>query len=153
VAETSLTENRTTAPGVAQTGPARSRVIAAWIIALAADGLQILVFPFFIAGVDSPFDAALDVVVGGALTWLLGFHWVFVPSAVAELVPVLDELPTWTASVFFVRRIWPGRASAPNPLAAVVSQMGAPARRWLGAFALAAVFACAAIAWLIQHRK
>jgi hypothetical protein len=77
---------------------------AAWSIALAADALQIAVFPLFAVGGVSPADSALDVVVALLLTKLLGWHWAFLPSLVAELVPGLDLFPTWTAAVFFVTR-------------------------------------------------
>jgi len=46
----------------------------------------------------------LDLVVGGILVRLLGWHWAFLPSLVAELVPGLDLFPTWTAAVWYVSR-------------------------------------------------
>ena len=52
----------------------------------------------------SPLDTALDVVVGAILIKLLGWHWAFLPTFAAELVPGLDLLPTWTAAVFFATR-------------------------------------------------
>jgi len=77
---------------------------AAWLIALAADTLQIAVFPMFVEGGFSPSDAALDVVVGLLLVKLLGWHWAFLPSFGAELIPGLDLFPSWTAAVYFVTR-------------------------------------------------
>ncbi len=76
----------------------------AWSIALAADALQIGLFPFFAAGGISPADTALDLIVAVALTRILGFHWAFLPSLAAELLPGFDLFPTWTAAVFFVTR-------------------------------------------------
>ncbi len=76
----------------------------AWAIALAADALQITVFPLFAEGGASPADTALDLVVGLLLTKLLGWHWAFLPSFGAELIPGLDLFPTWTAAVWFVTR-------------------------------------------------
>jgi hypothetical protein len=35
---------------------------------------------------------------------LLGWHWAFLPSAAAELIPGADLFPTWTAAVWFVTR-------------------------------------------------
>jgi hypothetical protein len=76
----------------------------AWSIALAADALQIGAFPLFAAGGISPADTALDLIVAVALTKVLGWHWAFLPSLGAELIPGLDLFPTWTAAVFFVTR-------------------------------------------------
>ena len=81
-----------------------ARVRAARWIAVAADFLQIAAFPFFFQGAASPWDDALDVSVALAMGVLIGWHWAFLPSFLAELVPGLDLLPTWTAAVFFVTR-------------------------------------------------
>ena len=53
-------------------------------------------------GALSPVNDALDVGVGLALTWLLGWHWAFLPSFLSELIPIWDLVPTWTAAVWFV---------------------------------------------------
>ena len=74
----------------------------AWIIAMAADALQLAALPVFAAGGISPADTVLDLIVGFALIKLLGWHWAFLPSLAAELVPGLDLFPTWTAAVLFV---------------------------------------------------
>ena len=76
----------------------------AWAIAVAADAIQIALFPMFAEGGASPADTALDVVVALLLTKLLGWHWAFLPSLGAELIPGLDLFPTWTAAVYFVTR-------------------------------------------------
>lgn len=76
----------------------------AWAIALAADALQIALFPLFAEGGASPADSALDIVVGLLLVKLLGWHWAFLPTLGAELIPGLDLFPTWTAAVYFVTR-------------------------------------------------
>ena len=76
----------------------------AWVVALAADALQIGLFPMFAAGAISPADTALDVVVGALLIRLLGWHWAFLPTFAAELLPGFDLFPTWTTAVFFVTR-------------------------------------------------
>ena len=76
----------------------------AWAIALAADALQITVAPLFVAGGISPVDTILDVLVGALLIRLLGWHWAFLPTFAAELLPGFDLFPTWTAAVFFVTR-------------------------------------------------
>ena len=76
----------------------------AWSIALAADALQIGLFPLFAAGGISPADTALDIIVAVVLTRVLGWHWAFLPSLATELLPGFDLFPTWTAAVFFVTR-------------------------------------------------
>jgi hypothetical protein len=76
----------------------------AWFIAIAADALQIAALPLFVAGGISPADAILDLLVAALLTRVLGWHWAFLPSLLAELVPGFDLFPTWTAAVFFVTR-------------------------------------------------
>jgi len=74
----------------------------AWAIALAADALQLGLFPLFAAGGLSPADATLDVIVAFLLTRLLGWHWAFLPSLATEMLPGFDLFPTWTAAVWFV---------------------------------------------------
>ena len=82
----------------------------AWLVALAADAIQIVGFPLFVEGAVSPADSVLDLVVGVVLVRLLGWHWAFLPSLAAELIPGMDLFPTWTAAVWFVTRqqIHPG---------------------------------------------
>jgi hypothetical protein len=93
-----------TPPALAVEGAGRTRIRTARLIAVAADLLQIAVFPLFAPGAGSPVNDALDVAVAGLLTWLVGWHWSFLPSFVAELVPGLDLVPTWTAAVLFATR-------------------------------------------------
>jgi len=76
----------------------------AWAVAIAADTLQIAAFPFFAEGGLSPADSLLDLVVGFVLIRLLGWHWAFLPTLAAELIPGADLFPTWTAAVWFVTR-------------------------------------------------
>ena len=76
----------------------------AWAVAIAADALQIAAFPLFIEGGISPADSLLDLIVAFVLIRLLGWHWAFLPTLAAELVPVADLFPTWTAAVWFVTR-------------------------------------------------
>ena len=85
----------------------------AWLVAIAADAIQIVGLPFFVEGVLSPVDTLLDIVVAVILTRLLGWHWAFLPGLVAESIPGLDLFPTWTAAVFYVtsRRVLQDRAS------------------------------------------
>lgn len=76
----------------------------AWLVAMAADAIQIVAFPLFIEGVASPANSVLDLVVGLVMIRLLGWHWAFLPSLAAELIPGLDMFPTWTAAVWYVTR-------------------------------------------------
>jgi hypothetical protein len=80
------------------------RLRAAMILALVADALQIVVFPFFIQGALSPADDVLDFCVGAALVYLLGWHWEFLPSFLTKLVPGVDLVPLWTLAVANVYR-------------------------------------------------
>ena len=77
---------------------------AAWAVAMAADALQIAVLPLFVEGAISPADSLLDAIVAFVLIRLLGWHWAFLPTLAAELIPGADLLPTWTAAVWFVTR-------------------------------------------------
>lgn len=96
----------------------------AWAVALGADALQIAAFPFFAEGGVSPADSVLDLIVAFVLIRLLGWHWAFLPTLAAELIPGADLFPTWTAAVWFVTRqhlregeqevLPPGPAPAPR---------------------------------------
>lgn len=81
-----------------------TRFRAALILAIVADALQIIVFPLFVEGVESPVDDLLDLGVGAALAYLLGWHWEFLPSFFAKLVPGVDLVPFWTMAVANVYR-------------------------------------------------
>ena len=85
---------------------ARWRFWAALILAMAADALQIFVFPLFVEGAFSPADDVLDVVVAAVLVHLLGWHWEFLPAFAAELVPGVDLVPFWSLAVASVYRKW-----------------------------------------------
>jgi len=76
----------------------------AWVVAIAADVLQIVAFPLFAEGALSPADSALDLIVAFVMIRLLGWHWAFLPTAAAKLIPAADLFPTWTAAVWFVTR-------------------------------------------------
>lgn len=76
----------------------------AWLVAIAIDAVQIGALPLFAAGGFSPADVLLDALAAVILIQLLGWHWAFLPTIAAELVPGFDLFPTWTAAVFFVTR-------------------------------------------------
>ena len=81
-----------------------TRFRAAMILAIIADALQIVVFPLFVEGAVSPADDILDLGVGAALVYLLGWNWEFLPSFLAKLVPGVDLVPFWTLAVANVYR-------------------------------------------------
>ncbi len=83
---------------------ASPRLRAAMAVALVADALQMIAFPLFIEGAASPVDDVLDFCVGAVLTYLLGWHWEFLPSFLAKLVPGVDLVPLWTLAVANVYR-------------------------------------------------
>jgi len=89
---------------VQQRAVSPARVRAARAVAISADLLQIVVFPAFIGGAWSIVNDVLDVAVAVTMSFLVGWHWAFLPSFMAELVPVFDLVPTWTAAVFFATR-------------------------------------------------
>jgi len=80
------------------------RFRAAIALAIVADAFQLVVFPLFVEGVESPADDVLDFAMGAALTYLLGWHWEFLPSFLAKLVPGVDLVPFWTLAVANVYR-------------------------------------------------
>jgi hypothetical protein len=78
--------------------------VTAMVLAIVADALQIVVFPLFVEGALSPADDLLDLGVGAAMIHLLGWHWEFLPSFFAKLVPGVDLVPFWTMAVASVWR-------------------------------------------------
>ena len=76
----------------------------AMVLAVVADALQLVVFPMFVEGALSPADDLLDLGVALAMTRLLGWHWEFLPSFLAKLVPGVDLVPFWTIAVANVWR-------------------------------------------------
>jgi hypothetical protein len=83
-----------------------SRFRAAMMLAIIADALQIVVFPLFVEGALSPADDILDFGIAAVLVRLLGWHWEFLPSFFAKLVPGVDLVPFWTMAVLNVYRKW-----------------------------------------------
>jgi hypothetical protein len=88
------------------------RIRAARLIAIAADLIQLAFIPAFAGGFFSPLNNVLDIVVGLVMVRLLGWHFAFLPTFVAEAVPGFDLVPTWTAAVWLVTR---RRAVGPPP--------------------------------------
>lgn len=80
------------------------RFRTAMLVAIVADVLEMIVFPLFVEGFDSPVADLLDLCIGGVLTWLVGWHWEFAPSFLAKLMPGVDLVPLWTLAVGNVLR-------------------------------------------------
>jgi hypothetical protein len=78
-------------------------------VAIAADAVQIVALPFFASGAFSPADIATDIAAALILSRLLGWHWAFLPTIFAEVIPAFDLFPTWTAAVLYVS--WQRRQS------------------------------------------
>jgi len=74
------------------------------VLAIIADALQIVIFPLFVEGALSPADDILDFGIAAVLVQLLGWHWEFLPSFLAKLVPGVDLVPFWTMAVANVYR-------------------------------------------------
>jgi hypothetical protein len=79
-------------------------ILAARVIAVLADAIQLGFLPLFAGGAPEGFDAVLDLVVCGAMIALVGWHWAFLPAFIAEALPGLDLAPTWTLAVLFATR-------------------------------------------------
>jgi hypothetical protein len=76
----------------------RTRIVLALAVAVAADGLQFFSGPLGWAFLDQ----AIDFMAMLLTAWAIGFHLLLLPTFVAELIPVVDMLPTWTACVVAV---------------------------------------------------
>lgn len=76
------------------------RVWLARGLALAVDAFQIGLLPLFAGGAA----VGVDVAAAALFTWLCGFHHAFLPTAVAEVLPMVDLFPPWTAAVTFATR-------------------------------------------------
>lgn len=76
----------------------RTRIVLAVAVALIADGLQFALGPFgWVFAVP-----IIDVVAMLLTSWLIGFHWLLLPTFVTKFIPLLDELPSWTACTIAV---------------------------------------------------
>jgi hypothetical protein len=81
-----------------------SRFRTAMVIAIVADAVQIVLLPMFAEGALSPVDDVLDFGIAAVMVNLLGWHWEFLPSFLAKLVPGVDMVPFWTLAVANVYR-------------------------------------------------
>jgi len=89
----------------------RRRIWLACAVAVIADVIQVVLGPLGWAGPDE----AIDVVVMLLLSAIIGFHPLFLPTFVAEFIPMVDALPTWTACTIFVIGLRRRKSAAPPP--------------------------------------
>ncbi len=91
----------------------RRRIWLALMVAVVADGLQLLLTPL------GPAGWALDEVIDGfamiATSWLLGFHLLMLPTFAVEFIPVIDLLPTWTGCVALLIAMRKREQAGPPP--------------------------------------
>lgn len=94
------------------------RIWPAFAVAIAADGIQLLLGPFG----WTFFDEIIDVVTTIVMSLLIGFHPLLLPTFLVEIIPVVDMLPTWTGCVAVVvalkrrdERATAQRSSSPPP--------------------------------------
>jgi hypothetical protein len=76
----------------------RPRIVLALAVAVTADSLQFFLGPIGWAFIDQVIDVVALLLTTGAI----GFHLLLLPTFVAEILPVVDMLPTWTACVIAV---------------------------------------------------
>jgi hypothetical protein len=104
------------------------RIAAAFLVAAASDAIQLplnaVALTGFLAVPSELFDLLVDAATCVAVSLLLGgFHWILAPTFLIEAVPVLDALPTWTASVgalVWIRKKSAARASSGSPSGAAL---------------------------------
>ncbi len=92
-----------------------------------ARGLAVLVDLAQVALVPAsltPLNDAVDVATAIALVALVGWHWAFLPTFLAELVPFVDLVPTWTLAVMIATR---GGAAPASATVVVEPPRGGPA--------------------------
>jgi len=89
----------------------RIRIGIALAVAVIADGSQFLIGPLGWAFADQ----VIDVVAMLLTTWVIGFHWLLLPTFVTEFIPVVDMLPTWTACTVAVIALRKRERKTPPP--------------------------------------
>ncbi len=75
----------------------------AWVVALGVDALQVGLAAGS-GGLATFVDKPLDLIAMAVMWSLLGWHWVFLPTFVVELLPIADLAPTWTLAVWIATR-------------------------------------------------
>jgi len=91
------------------------RMKAALALAILADIVQLFILPAYVEGAFFPPDDILDACMAGILTWLLGWHWEFLPTFAGKLIPFVEFVPLWTLAVANVYRKSRPRAATIDP--------------------------------------
>lgn len=91
------------------------RARTALAVALIVDVVQWVLVPLTVGGIASPVNNIIDVGVAFAMIVLVGWHWAFLPTFIAELVPVVDLVPTWTIAVWLATRGGKGEPELETP--------------------------------------
>ena len=76
------------------------RVWIARALAVLVDLAQVALLPAEL----TPLNNGIDVATAVAMLGLVGWHWAFLPTFLAELVPFVDLVPTWTLAVLLATR-------------------------------------------------
>ncbi len=63
-----------------------------------------------------PVNQIVDVATAAVMTWLVGWHWAFLPTFVVEALPIVDLVPSWTLAVLIATR---GRMAPAAPTVTV----------------------------------
>src|SRR5262249_51347194 len=96
----------------------------AFAVAVATDGIQLMLGPLGWALVDD----VLDVIAMVLTTWALGFHFLLLPTFVIKFIPVADMVPLWTgcvAAVVAIRKRAQGSPPRSDQSALVQSESSA----------------------------
>ncbi len=80
-------------------------------LAILADIVQLIFLPIMIEGAAFPGDDIVDLCMAGILSWLLGWHWEFLPSFAGKLIPGVVLVALWPLAVATVYR-----TSRPRPV-------------------------------------
>lgn len=84
----------------------QNRIVVAFILAGLADLIQIPLTASMANIFGAPFAVLLifmiDCVLATALSLLIGFHWLLLPSFFLEIVPGIGVIPAWTVCVALV---------------------------------------------------
>jgi hypothetical protein len=91
------------------------RIRVARYVAIAVDAIQWILLPLTMGGAASPVNDALDVGTAAFMIAILGWRWAFLPTFLAEIIPFVDLVPTWTLAVWLATR---NQDKAPDELPA-----------------------------------
>jgi hypothetical protein len=94
-----------------------STLVAAFVLAVFADMIEVGCSLIFAEGFASPVNDAMDIAMCGILTAMMGWHLSFLPSLLVKLLPVADLAPTWTIAVLIASRgHWKEMATGTPPI-------------------------------------